>query len=48
MHQRHQVPILVRHVLERLVPQDTRIVDQDVHGAKGIDGGLDNLFALCD
>ncbi|KAI3479441.1 hypothetical protein L1887_58459 [Cichorium endivia] len=44
----HGVPLLVRHGGERLVAQDTGIVDDDVDRAKGVDGRLDDLLAVLD
>jgi hypothetical protein len=41
-----QVPILVLHVLEADVAQNTGIVDEDVDAAVGLDGRLDNLVAI--
>ena len=38
------IPFIQCHFLERLVPQDAGIVDQDIDRAKFIDGGLDDPF----
>jgi len=39
---------LVRHVLEADITQYAGIVDEDVYGAEGLDGGLDDLVAILD
>ena len=41
----HQVPVLVAHVGEALVPQNAGVVDDDVHAAKDLDGGLHDAVA---
>jgi hypothetical protein len=43
-----QVPVLVLHVLEADIAQDTGVVDQDVDPAERLDGGVDNLLAVLD
>ena len=45
MHERDQIPVFIRHILESLVAEDTGIIDEDVHGAKGVDGGFDDGLA---
>ena len=44
----HGVPVFGRHLGEALVPQNTGIVDHDVHGAKGIQGRLDDVCTAFD
>lgn len=48
MHGHNQIPVLVAHVLEGDVSQDTGIVDQDVNAAVILDGGLDDAVAILD
>lgn len=43
-----QVPVLVLHVLEGDISQDTGIVNQDINAAKSLDGSLDDLLAVLD
>jgi hypothetical protein len=43
-----QVPVLVLHVLEADIPQDTGIVEQHIDAAIVLDGCLDDLLAICD
>jgi hypothetical protein len=44
----NQIPVLVGHVLERDISQDTGIVEQDINAAIVLDGGLDDLVTLLD
>jgi hypothetical protein len=39
-------PVLLRHLRETDVTEDTGVIDQDVDAAVCVDGGLDNLVAL--
>lgn len=48
MHSNDQVPILILHVLEANIPQDTSVVDQDIDAAVVLDGGFDDLLAVRD
>lgn len=48
VHRRDDIKVLIRHLLEALVPQDTGIVDQDVHRPERLDSLRDNLVALGD
>lgn len=41
-----EVPVLILHVLEANVPEDTGVVDEDVDASIGLDGRVDNLFTL--
>jgi hypothetical protein len=43
-----QVPVLVLHVFEADIPQDTSVVEQHVDAAIVLDGCLDDLLAVCD
>jgi hypothetical protein len=43
-----QVPVGLRHLLERDVAQDPGVVDQDVDLAERVDRGLDDLVAVLD
>ena len=43
-----EVPVLVGHVLEGDVAEDTSVVDEDVDAAVVVDCGLDDLLALGD
>jgi hypothetical protein len=43
-----QVPVVVLHVLEADVSEDSSIVDQDVDSAKSLDGRVDDLFTIFD
>lgn len=44
----NQIPVLVFHVLEGNVTQDTGVVNEDVDAAKVLDGGVDNGLAILD
>ncbi|MNT90595.1 hypothetical protein D3C72_2315270 [compost metagenome] len=46
MHVLDQVPLLLGHLVEGGVAQDAGVVDQDVDGAEGLQGGGDDLLAL--
>lgn len=48
MHLHDQIPVLVLHVLETDIPQDTGIVDEHVYPAESLDGRLDDLVAILD
>jgi hypothetical protein len=43
-----EVPILVLHVLETDVAEDTCVVDQDVDTAECLNGSVDDLVAVLD
>ena len=43
-----QIPVRILHVLERDIPQNAGIVDEDVHGAKGLDSRLNHLLSNLD
>jgi hypothetical protein len=43
-----QVPVSLLHVLEADISQDAGVVDEDIDAAKGIDGSLDDGFAILD
>lgn len=40
------IPLLIGHIGESLVPQDTGIVDHNIDSAVGIDGGLDDRIPV--
>lgn len=48
MHLHDQIPVLVLHVLETDIPQDTGVVDEHVYPAESLDGRLDDLVAILD
>jgi len=48
MHGHNQIPVLVLHVLEADITEDTSVVDQDIDAAECLDGGLDDLVAIGD
>lgn len=48
MYSDDQVPVLVLHILEADVPQDTCVVKQDIDATEVLDGGLDDLLAVLD
>jgi len=48
MHLHDQIPILVLHVLETDIPQDTGIVDQHIDAAVGLDSRIDDPIAILD
>jgi hypothetical protein len=41
-----KIPVLVGHSGERLVTQNTCIVDKDIDATKGFEGGFDNLVTI--
>ena len=41
----HQIPFIKRHLLERFIPQDTGVIDQDIDGAIFLDRSLDDTFS---
>lgn len=43
-----EVPVLVGHVLEANISENTSIVDDNINAAKGLDGRLDDLVAILD
>jgi hypothetical protein len=43
-----EVPIIIFHVLEADIPQDAGVVEEDIDTTEGIDGGLNNAFAILD
>ncbi len=48
MYTHHLIPVVLLHFQQRLVAQDARIVDQDVHAAEGIERCLQNRDAAGD
>lgn len=43
-----QVPVLVLHVLEADIPQDTGVVEKHIDAAKVLDSGIDDALAVLD
>jgi hypothetical protein len=43
-----EVPVGLLHVLEADIAQNAGIVDEDVDAAKGVNGRLDDVFAILD
>ncbi len=43
-----EVPILIFHVLEADISEDTSVVEEDVDATEGIDGSLNDLVAILD
>lgn len=41
-----EIPVLVFHVLEADITQNTGIVEQDIDAAKGLDGGVDDSVTI--
>lgn len=48
MHSVDKVPVLVFHVLETDIPEDTGVVEEDINAAKVLDGGFNDGFAVLD
>lgn len=48
MYRHNQIPILIFHVLEADIPQNTSIVDQHIYPSKVIDSSLNNSVAILD
>lgn len=48
MHLHNQVPVLILHVLEANVTEDTSIVDKDVYPAKCLESGLNDGLSVLD
>jgi hypothetical protein len=43
-----QIPVGILHVLKADIAQNTSVVEQNINAAEGLDGGLDNGFAILD
>lgn len=43
-----QIPILVLHVLKADIPEDTSVVNEDIHATKVLDSSVDDGFAVLD
>lgn len=41
-----QIPIFILHILEANIPQNARIIDQDVNPSKILDGCLNDTLAI--
>lgn len=48
MDRHDQVPVLLLHVLEADIPQDTGVVDQHIDAPKVVDGRLDDVLSIVD
>lgn len=48
MNRLDQVPVLILHVLEADIPQNTSIVYEDIDAPEAVDSGLDDGFAILD
>jgi hypothetical protein len=48
VHSHNQIPVLVLHVFEADIPQDTRVIEQHINAAVGLDSRLDDLLTVCD
>ena len=48
MNSDNQIPVIVAHVLEADVTENTSIVKEDIDSAVGFDGGFDDLLAVGD
>lgn len=46
VYQVDQVPVLIFHVLETDIAEDTGVVDENIHSAKVLDGRVDNGITL--
>lgn len=46
MYLEDEIPILVFHVLEADIPQNSGIVDQNVYASKALDGSLNDGVAV--
>jgi len=46
MHCLDQIPVLILHVLEADIPQDTGVIYQNIDATEVIDGGLDDGFTV--
>jgi hypothetical protein len=44
----NQIPVIIRHVLEADITEDTRIIEEDIDPAVGFDGSFDDLLAVGD
>lgn len=43
-----QIPVLIFHVFEGNVTQDTGVVDEDINSAKALDGSVNNGLTILD
>lgn len=48
MHSHDQIPVLIRHILEADIPQNARIVDQNIYPPEVPYGGIDDALAILD
>ncbi len=42
----YQIPILIFHILEADISEDSSIIDEDVYPAKVLNGGLNDCFSI--
>ncbi len=42
----YQIPILIFHILEADIPEDSSIIDEDVYPAKILNGGLNDSLSI--
>lgn len=43
-----QVPVLILHVLEADITEDTSVVEEHINAAEGLDGSLDDSVTILD
>jgi hypothetical protein len=43
-----EIPVLILHVLEADIAEDTSVVDEDIHTTEALDGGVDDGLAILD
>jgi hypothetical protein len=43
-----KIPVLIRHVLEADITENTGIVDEDIDATESLDGSIDDLLAELD
>ena len=44
----HQIPVLIRHILEAYIAQDAGIVQEHIYSAEVLDGSVDDTVAVLD
>lgn len=44
----HQIPVLIRHILEANIAQDAGIVQEHIDSAKVLDGSVNDTVAVLD
>lgn len=48
MYSNNEIPVLILHVLEGDVSENTSIVDEDIDAAEAVNGSLNDLLSICD